>query len=159
MENGKRFTLACWGSLILTDPASKEHIELGKKLGIDVSRDSAGVAAARLDDEVAVAFGRDSPRPSTDGQRQFARQFEVDVSGDTFRVAASKIKIALINRKLEEIREAGLEPGVQVVYLYKDPKYKWGKTYTISEIGWSGNVYCEGLVYPFPPEKLRRLDP
>jgi hypothetical protein len=89
--------------------------EVAGALGINISGDSANVAAARLADYLgpAIRDGR-PPRPATESQRAYADSLGLDVSADTVSIASAKIAQHLFALNKQALRKLRLKPGDRV---------------------------------------------
>ena len=130
--------------------------EIAAKLGIDVSRDSYRVAAARIREVVDPALSAKArTRPADAEQKELAKRFHLRVSRDTRLVASAKIqdRRELINKKLA--RKMGLKPGVKVVNK-RDGVCSSEQEYAIRAISKDGVVFFEGgqRAWPMDLEKV-----
>jgi hypothetical protein len=118
----------------------KRHIAFGRKLGLDLSSCSIGVALAKIEDEIDKNFwGIELGKP-TQKQIELAAEFGYEISGETRRVGSAIINDIMDQLNFEAIENQNLKPGVSVVN-------KWDRLsmiYIISSIKEDGLVFFKG---------------
>ena len=131
------------------DSASSQQIEIGRKLGLDLSKDTWNVARARILDIVGPAIG-DIPKYSkpTAKQIRYAKALGIDISNDTFRVGSGKIDDVLLQHNLEALERLQLKPGDEVVRTrtveINGETHTWEEIFVVSSIKPDGLVYFKG---------------
>ena len=138
----------------MSRPSTTKQKEVATKLGLDVSRASERVAAARIRDELAeVILERTHIPTPTKPQIEFAQSLGLDVAHDSFRVAFAKIQDCLEDENDRAIREMDLRPGVEVELAYEMDMGGKMKTFRdrfiISSIHRSGRVYFKNTTGHF----------
>ena len=118
-------------------------------LGIDISRDTQGVAAAKIKDIVTPAISVDTKvYPATPRQLALADSLEIDVSQDSFNVAFAKIADRLSEQNKELLDELRLKSGDKVVKCQRveieGRIEELSNEYTVSSIGRDGRIYFKG---------------
>lgn len=134
-------------------PATPEQLKLGGSLGLDLSADSYGVAAAKLRwllrSAINVPCGADAATPS---QVSLGDSLGVDVRGQPMIVAFAMIRDELLRRNLASLKRLRLKPGDQVVQHYartiNGTAYEFDKAYIVSSIRKDGFVYFKGMNCP-----------
>jgi len=129
--------------------ASVEQIEIGLKLGINLSTETWNVAAAKILDVVGPATDdvakHSKPTPK---QIALARTLGIDIANDTFRVGWAKISDTLLQRNLEAIQELQLRLGDDVVFTTTreigGETHVFERVYAVSSIKPNGMVYFKG---------------
>lgn len=91
---------------------NKEQRRIAAFLGVDVSKDSAAVAAARLQGAVAgpLHLSQAKLRP-TKRQATQAKELGLDITGDTQPMAAARINEELHQRNAQALERLKLKPG------------------------------------------------
>ena len=127
--------------------ATQVQIQIAKDLGIEVSKDSFRVAAARILDLVAPAIGYNA-KPATSKQVEFAKGLGIDVTSDSSRVASARIQDKLEEVNSRALKELRLAPGDKVVvrktYTFSGQEYMDEREYVVSSIKDNGMVYFKG---------------
>ena len=97
-------------------PCTTLQLELATKLGVDVAKASAAVAAALIREAVAVAIGEPAAAsPSSERQRAFAEALGINVHEKSRVVASVMIDEALFQRNSEVLAKLKLRPGDKVL--------------------------------------------
>ncbi len=130
--------------------------KIAAKLGLNISRDSYRVAAARIREIVGPALSAQAKtHPAGPEQIELAKKFHLRVSKDSRLVASAKIqdRREQINRKLA--RTMGLKPGMKVVHK-SNGVCASGTEYVVRAINKDGVVFLEGgqRAWPMDLEKL-----
>jgi len=123
---------------------NKFQVNIACKLGIDISRDSREVAAARLYDFLAPAFCKKRDlRNATPRQIEFAQELGFDVSADRLPIAHAKISqhLSVLNR--HALRRLRLKPGDPVLVCDRDGQCV--DQQTVSSVGRDGRVFFKGV--------------
>ena len=120
---------------------SENQIAFCKKLGLDVSGDSVGVAAAKIEEAIQQQFWgievKDSP---TSKQITLANKFGIDISGMSRLVGNAVIDDIMSQLNANAIKEQGLRPGLRV----RKSHDRTGREYVISSISPDGTVFFKG---------------
>lgn len=91
---------------------SKEQRRIADLLGVDVSKDSAAVAAARLQGALAGPLQMPQAKlPPTKRQAMQAQELGLDITGDTQRMAAARINQEIQRRNAQALERLQLKPG------------------------------------------------
>lgn len=137
--------------------------ELAETLDIDISGDTANVAAARLYDAVGPAIERGyKAQGATENQVEFAKSIGIDVSADSLRVAGARIADTLLARNRRQLEELNLKPGDRVQrttrYTFDGKSVAYKQDYIVSSIGENCRIYFKGGngagAWPSQVEKL-----
>jgi hypothetical protein len=118
-------------------------------LGVDLSRDTCEVAAARLADAVLPATSPlQTPRVATERQVAFARDLGIVVDDDSATVCGAKIDAELRRRNLAALRLLNLQPGDTVrrttYYTLNGERRSAVRDFIVSSIGRDMRVYFKG---------------
>ena len=95
---------------------NQHQLQLATLLGIDITSNTEQVAAARLEDHVALAIhpGQE-PRFATDRQIAFGQSLGLDLRNDSLRVASAKIEEELYAMNQAAVIDLDLRPGDRVI--------------------------------------------
>lgn len=119
---------------------SEKQVAFGRKIGLDLSNCTIGVATAKIEDSIDHNFwGKELGKP-TDKQIELAAKFGYEISGETRRVGSAVIDDILQQLNLESIEEQNLKAGDIV-------KNKWDQLqqeYVISSIQENGLIFFKG---------------
>ena len=119
---------------------SDDQIRFGAKLGLDLGGCTLSVAAARIEDAVAVGFrGASNLGKPTPKQVAFAAKFGHEIAHLTRREGDAVIDDLMTELNHEAIEAEGLAPGVTVVNIHDI-----ARTFGISSIDPDGTVYFRG---------------
>lgn len=118
-------------------------------LAIDISHDTQGVAAAKIEDIVAPAISVDAKvNPVTRRQLDLADSLEIDVSQDSFRVAFAKIADRLAEQNKKLLDKLRLKAGDKVIkhqsIEFEGRIEELSNEYIVSSIGRDGRIYFKG---------------
>ena len=128
---------------------TKYQRHIAALLGIDVSNDTQGIAAAKIEDVVYPAINANAEvRAVTPNQLAFAKSLEIDVSQDSLNVAAAKIADRLAERNEELLDKLQLKSGDKVIkhesVEYEGEIEDLSQEYIVSSIGRDGRIYFKG---------------
>lgn len=122
---------------LVTEP----QMEFGRRIGLDLSGKTAGVALAMIHDTVDMQFhGRNDLGAPTPKQIELARQFGYDISTVSRRVGDAIIDDIMTNLNHEAIANQRLAPNVVVINKHDI----LGRKFVISSIREDGTVYLRG---------------
>ena len=135
--------------------------EIAARLGVDISKDSFDVAAARILDRVALAVRQLPQRQASMAQKEFAKSLRLSVAKDSMRVASAKISDALHAKNIKALKRLNLRKDDKVVYTEKYETPQGAQVHTtehvVSSIGANGRVYFKGIGCPGAwPSQLKR---
>ena len=120
---------------------SPKQVEVGEKLGIDLSGKSVRVASAMIGDYLMVNFWGAADKTSpTDRQCEFAQEFGYEIRSKSRGVGSAVIDDIMDHLNVETIEREGLEPGVTVRFRSGDD----AKVRVISSISPEGTVFFKG---------------
>lgn len=128
---------------------SAEQLDVGERLGLDLSEDTWAVARARILDIVGPAID-DTERyhKPTAKQIAWAGSLGIDVTERSYRVAYAMIHDAVWERENRLIRQMGLSPGDTVArereYEHDGVVHRWREEFVISSICEDGRLYFRG---------------
>jgi len=124
-----------------TEPVNDAQIEFGKKIGLNLSGKSIGVAKAIIEDAFDIQFNgiNDLGQPSIK-QQAFALKYGHDISTSTKRVGNAVIDDIMQMLNVQAISKYGLAPGVAVIKNNDILQRVW----IISSINNNGTVYFRG---------------
>jgi hypothetical protein len=140
------------------------QIEIAAAVGIDISNDTRGVAAARLQDYLAPAFGeKRKVRSATPSQIDYARGLGFDVSSDTMSIAFARIAQHLSALNKRELRRLKLKSGDRVRQIsnfeINGKRQSYSQEFVVSSIHSSGRVFFKGIGCRSGwPTQLEKLD-
>ena len=145
---------------------SKYQRDIAKLLGVNISKDSWRVAAAKIHDIVDAAINsRIRNNSPTEAQIELAEEIGIDVSKDSYRVCFAKIADKLDELNEEALERMQLKPGDKVVFtqhLSIDEAPLPDLAQTVSSIGRNGKVYFKGTnngqAWPAQLTKLESID-
>lgn len=121
--------------------ANNEQIEIGKKLGIDVSTASLRVASARIEDIVYNAINPGiEKKEASDKQILFAKSLGLNVENETRLVITAMISDELEKRNIEAIRKLKLKAGDTIVLRELSQE----REYVISSIAKNYRLWFKG---------------
>jgi hypothetical protein len=133
----------------MQDRFAERRANLATKLGIDIKGLNPRVAAARL--HTAVVEGITPPekhRPTTDAQREIARQLGIVDLSDSCPVAAVQINEALEEWNQGAMTRYAFRPGMRVRFVggpsVHPMAHQLGDEYEVSSVHPSGRVYVRG---------------
>ena len=126
------------------------QIEIAAAVGVDISSDSRDVAAARLRDYLAPAFGeKRKVRLTTPSQIEFARDLGFDVSSYSVSIAFAKIAQHLSALNQRALRRLRLKPGDRVRRIsdfeMNGKKQSYSEEFIVSSIQPDGRVFFKGI--------------
>jgi hypothetical protein len=113
--------------------------QVAAALGIDISRDSRRVAAARIQTFVGPALlDKVSVNSATECQVDFAKDLGLDVHGDSTLVASAKIADELFDRNKAAAERLQLKPGDRVRIRrrcdHAGQTHEWTDEYVVSSV-------------------------
>src|SRR5438105_6247331 len=125
------------------------QMEIAAAVGVDISKDSRDVTAARLRDYLALAFGEERKiRPATPSQTEFARDLGFDVSDDSMSVALAKIAQHLSALNERALWRLKLKPGDRVRRIsnfeVNGKKQSYSEEFVVSSIQPDGRAFFKG---------------
>jgi len=120
---------------------SEGQIEFGKRLDLELSDKSVGVAYAMVGDAIQRSFfGKNDLGAPTTKQIELAAKFGIDIARATRSVGDAVITDIMLKLNQEAIVEQKLAPGIKVVNKHDI----LGKVRTVSSIAEDGTVYFKG---------------
>src|SRR4051794_24225056 len=125
--------------------ANEAQVKIGELLAINLAMDGELVAAAKIQDAVAIATLERPGNESTERQRQFATSLGIVVDGDSTRVASARIQEALRTRNESAVHSLKLKPGMLVVLESK--VVMDGRTRTLREGAVIFSIQNGGFIY------------
>lgn len=148
--NYREFSRVIWAD---TKPTS-EQFRIARRLGIKLQPDdSILIASSRIIDAVADSIGDTRRHDPTDKQVELAGKLEINIIGDSRRIAWAKIKQTIqrnnFNANMFAIQNLCLAPGDDVIdrRVINNPMgddIVVEHTRTVSSIRWDGMVYFKG---------------
>ncbi|RJX18294.1 MAG: hypothetical protein C4570_07020 [Ammonifex sp.] len=113
--------------------------QIAATLGIDISHDTRGVAAARIHTVVGPAIlSKAAAYPASERQIDFARALGLNVSKDSSLVASAKIADELFVRNQAALEKLQLKPGETVRVRHRieldGMTREWTEEFVISSI-------------------------
>jgi hypothetical protein len=126
-----------------------EQVDVGRRLGLDLSQDTWAVARARILDVVGPAIGdHERYRKPTEKQIAWAKSLGIDLTEESYRVAYAMIHDALWERENRLIEEMQLRPGDTVSRVrqleWEGQIHEWTEERIISSIRDDGLLYFKG---------------
>ena len=95
---------------------TSEQMRVASLLGVCVERDTAAVAAARIEDAVALAIlPSHPPSPATESQVNFGIGLGLQLAGESKRVASAMIDDQRQRLNADAIEQLDLKPGDRVI--------------------------------------------
>ncbi|HYX71874.1 MAG TPA: hypothetical protein VE732_03830 [Nitrososphaera sp.] len=146
---------------------SKYQKQIARLLGINISKDSWRVAAAKIHDIVDVAINpRVRDNSPTEAQIELAEQIGLDISKDTYRIGFARIADKLDELNEEALSRMQLKAGDKVIFtehLSLDEESLPYLVQTVSSIGRNGKVYFKGTTnngqaWPAQLSKVESID-
>jgi hypothetical protein len=126
--------------LVFVEKVNTEQIKFGKKIGIELSGLSIGVAKAKIDDFIDKYFYNKELESLTPKQIKYAHDLGFDISEMTRRQGEAFLCDILYNKNFEIIQKEKLMSGVTVKNIYD----KFNRVEIISSITKDGTVYFKG---------------
>jgi hypothetical protein len=126
--------------LTFVEMVNNNQIKFCKKLGLNVSGLSIGVAKAIMDDYIDKYFYQYELKTLTTKQIKYAHDLGFDISKMTKRQGEAFLDDILFQKNHETIQKEKLKPGVKV----KKINEKFDRIETISSIAKDGTVYFKG---------------
>ena len=122
------------------EKVNADQITFGKRLDLDLSGRSIGVAKAMIDDYIDTHFFKNELKLLTIKQIEYAHDLGFDISKMTKRQGEAFLDDILQQKNHEIIQKEKLLPGVSVKRIYD----KFHRIEIISSIAKDGTVYFKG---------------
>jgi RNase H-fold protein (predicted Holliday junction resolvase) len=126
--------------LTFVEKANQEQILFGKKLGLDLTGCSIGVAFAKIEDVIDLEFYKIELKTLTEKQINFGRNLGFDISKMSKRQGEAFLDDILYQMNCEVIKNEQFKPGVEVKNIFD----KYNDIEIISSISKDGTVYFKG---------------
>ena len=124
-----------------TRTVSETQIAFGRRIGLELSDKSIGVAQAMINDAIQQGFfGRNDLGTPTPKQIELAMKFGIDIAQATRGVGDATIADIMYQLNQNAIAEQKLKPGINVVNRHD----ALGIVRTVSSIAEDGTVYFKG---------------
>jgi hypothetical protein len=126
--------------LTFVEKTSQEQVLFGKKLGLDLTGCSVGVALAKIEDVIDLEFWKIELKTLTEKQINFGRNLGFDISEMPKRQGEAFLYDILHQMNCEAIENEQLKSGVKVRNIFD----KYNNIKIISSISKNGTVYFKG---------------
>jgi hypothetical protein len=121
--------------------ATEEQIQISKKLGINVAKDSSIIAAAKIESEVFEAIYPDvERREATEKQKDFLAALGVTTKSNDFIIVSALIDEELQKRNIAAIKKLKLKAGDIII----SEQYGHEKEDVISSISSNYRIWFKG---------------
>ena len=118
-----------------------QQVEVGRKLGLDLTEKTVRVASAMIGDYLMVNFwGATEQTSPSDRQCELAEEFGYDIRSMSRSVGSAVIDDIMDHLNKEAIDVEGLAPGVEVRFRNRDD----GRVRIVSSVSPDGTVFFKG---------------
>jgi hypothetical protein len=126
--------------LTFVEKVNHEQVLFGKKLGLDLTGCSIGVALAKIEDVIDLEFYKIELKTLTEKQINFGINLGFDISEMSKRQGEAFLDDILYQMNCESIENEQLKSGVKVRNIFDE----YNNIEIISSISKNGTVYFKG---------------